>query len=144
MADKIISFEDDRVAWADKMLNFGRMKFFARELAFAFPNTVLLVAALLKDERVPARAKAVIAGTAAYLASPIDIIPDFIPVLGYLDDFIVILIILDGLLNYVDRKIIAQHWRGDSATLEFLQKLSRAAAFFIPGRIKRRIFGKEA
>jgi len=53
------------------------------------------LAALAADPRIPARDKAVLAGLCAYLASPLDLIPDFIPVIGYLDDLVVAALVLD-------------------------------------------------
>src|SRR5258708_12648416 len=60
-----------------------------RELALFVPNLVRLFAGLVRDARVPVRAKIVLGATAVYLASPIDLIPDFIPVLGSLDDAVI-------------------------------------------------------
>ena len=47
-----------------------------------------------------------------YLASPFDLIPDFIPFLGYVDDLLLAAIVLDGILNFVDRSLILKYWPG--------------------------------
>jgi uncharacterized membrane protein YkvA (DUF1232 family) len=65
---------------------FGRMKSWAR---LARRDTLALYFAA-RDPRVPWYAKAMAMGTAAYALSPIDLIPDFVPLLGYLDDLIVL------------------------------------------------------
>ena len=71
-----------------------------------------------RDPRVPWYAKAFALLIAAYALSPIDLIPDFIPVVGYLDDVVLVAIVVDGLLNHVDRRIVLEHWPGNAASLE--------------------------
>ena len=62
-----------------------------------------------KDPRVPLRIKIIIILVIAYLLSPIDLIPDFIPVLGYLDDFLLITVGIPLLLKMVPKKIMDEH-----------------------------------
>jgi len=63
---------------------------------------------LLRDPRVPLRSKALIAGAAAYVASPIDLIPDFIPVIGRMDDAAVIVLAFDYFLESVPQALIVE------------------------------------
>ncbi len=112
-----------------------------KEAALAVPQLATLVASLMADRRVPAKVKATLAGVAAYLAMPFDLIPDFIPVLGYLDDLVLVILVFDGVLNQIDEAIVAEHWKGDPATLQRLRAMSRRAARFIPYWIKRKLFG---
>jgi len=114
---------------------------FWKEAALAVPHLATLVAGLMADRRVPAKAKATLAIVAAYLAMPFDLIPDFIPVLGYLDDLVLVILVFDGVLNQIDEAIVAEYWKGDPATLQRLQAVSRRAARFIPYWIKRKLFG---
>src|SRR5438876_896296 len=112
-----------------------------KEAALAVPQLATLVASLMADRRVPAKVKATLAGVAAYLAMPFDLIPDFIPVLGYLDDLVLVILVFDGVLNQIDEAIVAEHWKGDPATLQRLRAMSRRAARFIPYWTKRKLFG---
>jgi len=112
-----------------------------KEAALTVPHLAALVANLLADRRVPAQAKATLAGVVAYLAMPFDLIPDFIPVLGYLDDLVLVVLVFDGVVNQIDEAIVAEYWKGDPATLQRLRAMSRRAARFIPGWIKRKLFG---
>ena len=114
---------------------------FWKEAALAVPHLATLVASLMADRRVPTKAKATLAGAAAYLAMPFDLIPDFIPVLGYLDDLVLVILLFDGVLNQIDEAIVAEYWKGDPSTLQRLQAVSRRAARFIPCWIKRKLFG---
>ena len=111
------------------------------ELVRFLPHLARLIARLLKDPRVPGRAKAALGLVAVYLASPVDFIPDFVPGLGYLDDALLVAIVLDGLLNHVDRELVLAHWPGDPETLERTGRLAARLAAWIPGRWKERVFG---
>ncbi len=98
----------------------------ARELALLVPNLALLFRGLLADPRVPRRAKVALAVGAAYLAMPIDLVPDFIPVVGSLDDAIVMALILRYVLRSAGRSTVVEHWRGDPATLARILRLAGA------------------
>ena len=113
-----------------------------KETALAFPRVVLLIPRLVADERVPVRTKPALTGLAVYLASPWDLIPDFIPVLGQLDDLTAILLFVDGVLNQVDDEILREHWRGDIRTLRTIQFLARQVSRWVPARIKHFLFGR--
>jgi uncharacterized membrane protein YkvA (DUF1232 family) len=95
----------------------------ARELALIVPNLVRLFGGLLGDARVPLRAKVVLAIASLWLASPIDLIPDFIPIVGSFDDAIVAALALRFVLRTTDGAVVREHWRGDPATLERLLRL---------------------
>lgn len=104
------------------------------------PNLAGLIGALYRDNRVPAQAKVVLTALMAYLATPFDIIPDFIPLLGYLDDVVVAAVALDGLFNQIDSHVIADHWQGDPETLAIVRRTAHQLSFFVPAGLKRRLF----
>src|SRR3989338_242728 len=114
----------------------------AKEALLALPRGAPLIPNLAADDRVPLRIKLALGGLAVYLASPWDIIPDFIPVLGQLDDGVAILLFVDGVLNQVDDAILLEHWRGEVATLRRLQWLARQGARWAPRRLKQGLFGR--
>ena len=95
----------------------------ARELALLLPNLIRLFAGLLRDARVPLRAKIVLAVASVWLASPIDLIPEFIPLVGSLDDAVVAALALRFVLSTTDGAVVRENWRGDPATLERLLRL---------------------
>ena len=68
-----------------------------------------LVRRLFRDRRVPWWAKALLPALALYLAMPIDVIPDFIPVIGYLDDLVVLLLVATLLFRAVPRRVIEEN-----------------------------------
>ena len=81
----------------------------AVELIRRIPTYVRLVWALLRDRRVPPQQKLTLVGIAAYLVLPIDLIPDFVPVLGQLDDVAVILLGLDLFIRSAPQDVVEEH-----------------------------------
>jgi len=101
---------------------FGRVGA-ARELLGLVPNLLLLFKDLVRDERVPRGAKVWLGVAAVWLASPIDLIPEFIPVLGPLDDAIVAAAVLRHLVRRAGSDVVYEHWRGDPATIARVLRL---------------------
>lgn len=98
----------------------------ARELAALVPNLAILFGGLVRDARVPRRAKLVLVLAGAWIASPIDPVPEFIPVVGALDDAIVAAFALRHVIRRAGREVVEAHWRGEPATLERILRLARA------------------
>lgn len=98
----------------------------ARELSTFIPNLAALFVGLSRDHRVPRRAKVALIAGGLYLAMPIDLVPDFIPVAGQADDAIVAAAVLRFVLASTDRSVLHEHWRGDPRTLDRVLALARA------------------
>jgi len=106
-----------------------------------FPAYLRLLGGLLTDKRVNALDKLMVAGAMAYIIMPIDIIPDFIPFLGEVDDLYLLLFALQRLISNAGKNVLHAHWTGaveDLADLNLKAAIS-AAAFFLPRRIRRRL-----
>jgi len=99
----------------------------ARELATLIPNLVVLFRGLLGDPRVPRSSRRWLWFALAWLVSPVDLIPEFIPVAGPLDDAIVAALVLRHVLRRTDRAVLVDHWRGDVSTLDAIIRVGRAA-----------------
>src|SRR6266566_3664054 len=97
----------------------------AREFASFLPNLALLFRGLARDPRVPRGSKFLLLFGLVWIASPIDLIPEFIPVAGPLDDAIVAVLILRHVLKRAGREVVEEHWRGDPAVLDRLLRLTR-------------------
>lgn len=89
----------------------------ARALAGFVPDCLVLVRRLLGDARVPRSRKLLLGGLLAYLALPIDLVPDFIPVAGQLDDLIVLALVLRAVLRSAGPDIVREHWSGPEQSL---------------------------
>ena len=111
-----------------------------RQLLLLLPRLARMVAGLLTDSAVPRPAKIALAAVAVYLASPLDLIPDFIPIIGYLDDALLVAVVVDGLLNFLDRSLILKYWPGDPASLEATAAVAKRLSRWVPARVKRKIW----
>jgi uncharacterized membrane protein YkvA (DUF1232 family) len=104
------------------------------------PRFARMVFSLLRDPSVPVTAKLALAAVALYLASPLDLLPDLVPLLGYVDDVLLAAVVVDGLLNILDRSVLLRYWPGSVESLEAAAAMARRLAAWVPYRIKARIF----
>jgi uncharacterized membrane protein YkvA (DUF1232 family) len=96
----------------------------ARALATFLPDCLVLLRALLRDPRVPRRRKLLLVALLGYLATPIDIVPDFIPIAGQVDDAIVVALVLRSVLRSGGPELLREHWRGPERSLDVLLRLA--------------------
>ena len=99
----------------------------------------VLLCRLAIDERVTKSQKAIVGGIIAYVIMPIDIIPDFIPIIGYVDDLVLVVYGLNLILNELDKQIIIDNWSGEEDVLELLQKITLTAEKFLEKNILNKI-----
>ncbi|HLM64346.1 MAG TPA: DUF1232 domain-containing protein [Acidimicrobiales bacterium] len=92
----------------------------ARELAAFLPHCVTLVRRLRADPAVPRRAKVAVAFAGLWVLSPIDLIPEFLPVIGPLDDVVVVALALRYAARQVPRATLVAAWDGDPRVLDRL------------------------
>ena len=96
----------------------------AQAVARFVPDCIVLIRRLLADPRVPRRKKAVLVGLVAYLALPFDLVPDFIPIAGYLDDAVIVALVLCYVLRGSNRGLIERHWPGPQESLRLILRLA--------------------
>ena len=96
----------------------------ARALAGFVPDCVVLFKRLLSDPRVAWWRKALLAGVIVYLVSPIDLVPDFIPVAGQLDDAIVVALVLRRVLRGSGAALLHEHWPGPPQSLLVIRRVA--------------------
>jgi len=87
--------------------------FNTRDAVKALPQIAKLSWRVVRDDRIPMWIRGGLVGTAAYLVLPFDVIPDWIPVLGQLDDLLVMSIGVRMLLRRVPEDVLREHWDGD-------------------------------
>ena len=92
----------------------------ARDLARFIPDCIVLVSRLLRDPRVPRRHKLLLGALVGYLALPFDLVPDFIPVIGYLDDVLVVALTLRAVMRGTKGELLREHWPGAESSLALL------------------------
>jgi uncharacterized membrane protein YkvA (DUF1232 family) len=95
----------------------------ARAAARFVPDAIVLFRRLLGDPRVPRGRKLVLVAVVAYLATPIDLVPDFVPVAGYLDDVVIVAFALRHVLRGAPRGLVEEHWPGPPESLALLVRL---------------------
>jgi len=90
------------------------------------PDCLVLFRRLLADDRVPRVRKLSLVLMLGYLALPIDLIPDFIPIAGQLDDAILVALTLRFVLHGSGRKLVEEHWPGPPGGLAVIQRFAFA------------------
>ena len=88
------------------------------------PDCAVLFKRLLRDPRVPRRAKVALVLVVPYLASPVDLIPDFIPVLGQLDDAVLVAAAVGYVARSAGREVIEELWPGSEQALRVVLALA--------------------
>jgi len=105
------------------------------------PKYLKLLGGLATDNRVSMLDKMLVLGAIAYIIMPVDLIPDFIPFLGEVDDLYLLILALQRLIANAGRPVLLDHWTGNPTDLAELNLRGAvaAAAFFLPKRIRRRL-----
>lgn len=99
------------------------------------PNIVKLIGRLLRDPRVPRRAKITLGLAAAYVASPIDFIPEVIPVIGWADDVLVLMFAIDSLIERAGDDVVEELWDGPGDLLALVRDVTGLARNLVPKRL---------
>jgi uncharacterized membrane protein YkvA (DUF1232 family) len=92
------------------------------------PDTLRLVGRLAKDRAIPWSTRLWVYALLAYLASPIDLVPDFIPVIGYADDAVITSFVLRHVIARSGPAKLVEHWPGTADGLALLRRVLRIAA----------------
>ena len=106
------------------------------------PNFLKLLGRLFRDPRVPTTEKALLVGAIIYVISPIDLIPDFIPFIGEIDDLYLVALVLLRLMARTDDDVLRQHWDGRGDLASIVDKILRAAQYVLPKRVQRILLGR--
>ena len=96
----------------------------ARALVTFIPDCIVLVARLARDPRVPRRRKLLLLALVGYLSLPFDLVPDFIPVAGQLDDAVIAALILRQFLRAGGEGLIRELWPGPELSLAMILRLA--------------------
>lgn len=107
------------------------------------PNYLRLLGGLLTDRRVSRLDKMLVGAAIAYVVMPIDLVPDFIPFFGQIDDVYLLILAVQRLVANAGTMVVAEHWAGEPEALTpgGLRAVLSAAAFFLPRRMRKRLRG---
>lgn len=114
---------------------------FVTDAATTIPNMAKLLWRLLRDPRVPRRTKLVVGAAVAYLVSPIDLIPEFVPVIGFADDLLLMAFAINHMVEVAGEDVVLEHWDGSRDLLELVRSILEVASDFVPARL-RRVIGR--
>ena len=96
----------------------------ARAVAGLIPDCVVLFRRLLRDPRVARRHKLMLAALVPYLLLPFDLVPDFIPVAGQLDDVLIVAFVLRRVVRAAGPQLVEEHWPGPHVSLRLMLRLA--------------------
>ena len=97
----------------------------ARAFATFIPDCIVLVTRLARDPRVPRRRKLFLVALVAYLGLPFDLVPDFIPVAGLLDDAVIVAVVLRHFVRAGGEPMLRELWPGPEQSLALILRLAR-------------------
>jgi uncharacterized membrane protein YkvA (DUF1232 family) len=96
-----------------------------QETVRLLPDVIRLLKRLAGDRTLPYGVRIRLALLLAYLALPVDLIPDFVPVLGYADDAVIVVLVLRSTARRAGVDALARHWPGTPDGLRALRRLCR-------------------
>lgn len=105
-----------------------------------FDKALTFMKGVVDDERIPERDKKVLTALLLLIVSPIDLIPDWIPLVGQLDDLVMIAIVLDYFFSVLDQEILLSHWPWDMKSYTRLRRFARTIGILAPRFLKKQIW----
>ena len=109
-----------------------------------FKALIKFIQDVAQDERIPSRDKKLILACVALIISPIDFIPDWIPIIGWLDDFILLALILDYFFEVLDAEILLSHFPWNMKRFVKIRRWSRLISFVTPRFLRNRLWKYES
>ncbi|HEY2667707.1 MAG TPA: hypothetical protein VGK51_12790 [Actinomycetota bacterium] len=114
-----------------------------KKWGMSVPSLGRLVVSLMADPRVPRMNKLVVGGIAAYLVTPVGMVPRRLLGLKRINELLLPVIAIDVLLNGASDEVLRDHWHGDPEVLKTIRGLARRGSALAPSRV-RRVFGSVA
>ena len=93
-----------------------------------------------QDPRIPERDKTILLALIALVVSPFDIIPDWIPIIGVMDDFVLVAIIADYFFNHLDQEILLSHWPWGMKSYTRVRGGARLVALMTPSWVRNKVW----
>jgi uncharacterized membrane protein YkvA (DUF1232 family) len=110
-----------------------------KEALLFVPNVAKLAARLAKDRRTPRSVKWSLAAFGLYLASPVDLIPDWLPIVGYLDDLVLIAWVGGWIVRRIPAPLVQEHWDGTLSFSDSMGVIVRGARESLPEKLRRKL-----
>ena len=113
-----------------------------QEVLCFIPNLLKMVYRLLKDEAVTHADRLLLLGSAAFVLAPLDFLVDMIPVLGQVDDILLLALVLKRLMNSVPYERLELYWDGSEPLLRLLDRVLELSRYVIPAQVYDKIVKK--
>jgi len=113
-----------------------------QEVLYFIPNLLKMVYRLLNDEGVTYADRLLLLGTAAYVLSPLDFLADMIPVLGQVDDILLLALVLKRLMNSVPLERLGSYWDGSEPLLRLVDRVLDLSRYVVPSKVYDRVVKK--
>ncbi len=111
----------------------------AEEALALLPNLVKLGWRLTKDPRIPLKARLFAGVAVAYAMSPFDVLPGWIPVVGQLDDILLLILALQYLMDAAGEVVVREYWEGSSDVLEVIEGLIDWGSSMVPWTVRKAV-----
>ena len=105
-----------------------------------FKKLIQFLKDVANDESIPEKDKKILLAMIALVISPIDLIPDWVPLFGQVDDFILICLIADYFFDVLDDEVLLRHFPWDMKSFVKVKKLARFLSLFVPHGIKKKLW----
>ena len=115
-----------------------------RTLVPVLPQFLRLLGGLVTDRRVPLADKGMVGVVLLYIILPIDLVPDFLGLLGWTDDLFLLALALRRLISRAGEPVIEAHWHGSDESLEKLRVSLDELGALLPGPVRKVIEGYAA
>jgi uncharacterized membrane protein YkvA (DUF1232 family) len=115
---------------------------FLKAAILLLPRIVQLLYRLMRDPRVSKADKVLLGALITYVASPIDVIPDFIPLAGQVDDLFAVAVVLLRLVANSGAEVLEEHWAGPPDLLPWIQRVAQVSRVFLPDRVAQTVATK--
>jgi uncharacterized membrane protein YkvA (DUF1232 family) len=103
-------------------------------------KSLVFIKALSTDDRIPVWDKTIIAAMVALLVSPVDLISDYIPIIGQLDDVVIAIILLDYVITHLPEQILLDHFPWDASRLKVWRRRLRFLSMLVPTWVRNKIW----
>lgn len=113
-----------------------------QEAIMLIPNYLKLLYRLTRDNRVSIAEKALLLATAAYVVSPVDFLPDFIPFVGQIDDVLLVALVLKRFMNSASPQMLYEYWDGKADLLHNIEEVLSWSRFLLPSGVYQKIVRK--
>lgn len=120
-------------------LERGKAPSVARDALLFVPDTFILLTRLARDPRVTGKNKVILGSAIAYFIFPLDLMPDFIGPIGYLDDLVFAVYVLNRMLADTEEEILREHWSGRGDVLQMIRQVLASADNLVASDVVKNI-----